>query len=473
MYEYIMTDKIISAHTFIQKYLRQNIVDATTIHQMQQFIREFLERSPRLIVTKCIDGRVHGSKPKGYPPTAATFARTDGNKVDLTEGNFSFWNRIDRVVSDARWNTHGMPALFIAYMHYSSSGLGCAAHQKDDSKALEAVLLQARVVQTKYDGRPLYALVGKTDTDTMAETLVFLNGTELSAAQIIKTYNLHYSSDIFTSAFLDSALGDVSIARAVGNRTVRQLLEGESPLLYTNLGIAIAMESHLLREISQRESEKTLDTVVHADVLRHISSVLDAVSDLPSSLRGPLFYQTIWNIAYSLYQSGRLTRMSQDEAKKEMDHAEDLICYGEGFELLYRNTCLLVKPGRGNDADALTIAKAVLAHHAKDNSHHPIVHVNVEVSGRKETWEAFNEGVGSKLLTMYDTVRQVFGKDVHVLTTYSYLSEKCFYPVHWWVGDQIMSYPTNILTNLQTRASFNPHIHHAQETAYVQQMLTQ
>ena len=59
----------------------------------------------------------------------------------------------------------------------------------------------------------------------------------------------------------------------------------------------------------------------------------------------------------------------------------------------------------------------------------PLVHVNVEVSGSLETWQAFNINVLAKLLTMSTNVHHVFADDCRVLTTYSYREQKRFYPV--------------------------------------------
>ena len=113
-----------TAHDFFQKYLSENISDADTLERMRHVISEFAARAPKMIVMKCIDGRVHGSNAKGYPPTTIRFGRTDGNKVSLDKSNFWYWNRIDRVVKDAHFNTPETPALFIAFMHHSPRGSG-------------------------------------------------------------------------------------------------------------------------------------------------------------------------------------------------------------------------------------------------------------------------------------------------------------------------------------------------------------
>jgi hypothetical protein len=68
-----------TAHDYFHRYLSDNIQDTDTLERMQSVIAEFTARAPKVVVMKCIDGRVHGSKSMGYPPTAIRFGRTDGN----------------------------------------------------------------------------------------------------------------------------------------------------------------------------------------------------------------------------------------------------------------------------------------------------------------------------------------------------------------------------------------------------------
>ena len=77
-----------TAYDFFHLHLSENISDADTVERMKNVIAEFTARAPKIVVMKCIDGRVHGSKAKGYPPTSVRFGRTDGNKVSLDKSNF-------------------------------------------------------------------------------------------------------------------------------------------------------------------------------------------------------------------------------------------------------------------------------------------------------------------------------------------------------------------------------------------------
>ncbi|MBU3915522.1 hypothetical protein KKA14_08295 [bacterium] len=105
-----------TAEAFFHKYLAANISDTDVLERMKDVINEFISCAPKVIVMKCIDGRTHGSIAKGYPPSTIRFGRTDGNKVSLDKSNFWYWNRIDRVVKDAHFNTPRTPALFMVLL---------------------------------------------------------------------------------------------------------------------------------------------------------------------------------------------------------------------------------------------------------------------------------------------------------------------------------------------------------------------
>lgn len=124
------------ATEFWKQYLSQNIEASRTLKRMHFIIEEFRKRAARLIVSKCIDGRVRGSKGKGCPPTTVIFSRSEGNDIDTDSSNLFFWRRIDEVVIDAARNTPLKPALFIALGHRAVEGHGCAAHGEDDARAL-------------------------------------------------------------------------------------------------------------------------------------------------------------------------------------------------------------------------------------------------------------------------------------------------------------------------------------------------
>ena len=136
-----------AANAKIKDYLKENVRASQTLASISELIRVFASNAPRIFVSKCIDGRVHGSDGKGYPPTTVTFSRTEGNKVALIPENGHFWNRVNSVILDAERHTPGCPALFIALGHCAEEGSGCAAHQGNDADALSEVRKQAAMLR--------------------------------------------------------------------------------------------------------------------------------------------------------------------------------------------------------------------------------------------------------------------------------------------------------------------------------------
>lgn len=447
-------------HQYLNQYLEENILQSETIHRMKHVIREFSIRAPKVLVTKCIDGRVHGSKLKGYPVTTIRFGRTDGNIVSTNLNNFWFWNRIDRLINDATCNTPNTPALFIAYMHRSDlPGLGCAAHNHDDHAARKAIQEQTQAVRKIFRKDRLYVMEGITNADSMAETLIFENGSALDTTEFIRNFDFQGCSDIFHKAFLKFPLKDTSTARYVGFKTPEELFAEPELAFFNDFQTALCMKSYLIREIIGIvvSDDFASQKLIQPDLFNALAQKLFSVKDLPPLLIPALLYQSIWNIAYSLYHKRKLSNLNETEKWKILDHAEELICYGDGFELLQRNKAILVKTGRGNDTDALNVARKVLEkNRAKQSEKGPIlVHLNIEISGELSAWEDINENIASKTNTLLRNLEQVF-HDVEtvILTTYSYRDQKRFYPIHT-KKDKRITYPVDILSGMNSETLFS------------------
>ena len=457
------------AHDYFHDYLSDNIADADTLERMRHVIAEFTARAPRIIVMKCIDGRVHGSKAKGYPPASILFGRTDGNRVSLDKSNFWFWNRIDRVVKDAHFNTPEMPALFIAYMHRSDCGYGCSAHKSDDEAALKSIELQMEEVRKTYKDSELYVMGGITNTDNMAETLLFFEGYRLDTAKIIQYCNLKNPADVFHESFLAHPFNDIATARYVNHKNPGELLSGVHPQFFADLQDCLSMQSYLLNEITSiiRKDKSELKRLVRPDIIDYIFLTLDKVK-IPSTLLAPILYQCVWNMTYALYQINLLNHLNPAELARHLDHAEELVCYGEGFETLPRNKTVLVKAGRGDDMDALKVAKMVLEKNRKKyiQDHKLLIHINVEICGELIQWNDFNDNVGSRIKTMLRNVDIIYGDEVGILTTYSYRDQKRFYPVKIEPNDPRMVYPADVISEINSSLKFSNISLKAQEALY-------
>ncbi len=423
-------------------YLRDNVAASQVLGNAAQSIREFRARAPVFFASKCIDGRVHGSDGKGYPPTTVTFSRTEGNRVSLTPENIHFWTRVNAAVLDAQRHTTGTPAIFIALAHRSELGSGCAAHAENDDDALEAAREQAEAIRKKYGDR-FYVLHGITNTDDGSEMIVFPDGHKVDTASIIALLNtppkpLTALVHAFKPRFTENAVDDVSTSNLIYRKKPVDILTGSSPALFTDLQTMIAMESYFLREISSIVSTKDRNNVVFDDrLIEHIQGLIGNVKDLPPSLKAPLVYQTFWNVLYALYRRNYLASLGKGEQYRELEHAEKLVGYGEGFETARRNSIVLAKPGRGDDRIALSVARRVLEQNRQTNPqpHPPVVHVNTEITGTIADWADLNTRVLGPLLTRMQNVHDVFGTDCRVLLSYSRYGEKCFYPIRL-VSDQ-------------------------------------
>lgn len=459
-----------TAHDFFcKKYLSENISDADTLERMRQVISEFALRAPKMVVMKCIDGRVHGSHAKGYPPTTIRFGRTDGNKVSLDRSNFGYWNRIDRSVKDAHFNTPGTPAVFIAFMHHSSRGFGCASHNNNNAEALKSIETQIAEVRKTYQESELYVMGGDTNTDIMAETLIFPGNVRIDPEDVIRYCNLKKPRDVFHEFFLRNKITDVATAQNVGNRTPDQLLQEVNPEFFSDFQISLNMENYLLREITTtlNKDRGDLKRIIRPDILDYLFLTLDRVQ-MPETLIGPLLYQIVWNIAYALNHIDLNSTLSPEALERRLDHAEELVCYGDGFAMLPRNKIVLVKTGRGDDVDALTVAKKVLDKNRQryKQEHSLLVHINIEVHGEMMSWDDFNDTVGSRILTMRRNVDYVFGMTAAILTSYSYRDRKRFYPVMILQDDPRVVCCADVISEINSLQKFSNISLKAQEMLY-------
>lgn len=459
-----------AANQAFASYLSRNVRASLLLHRLKSRFDYFLAAAPRPFVSKCIDGRVHTSDEKGYPPTTITYVRTEGTNVDLSPNNSRFWDRLHAVILDAASHTPGCPALFYALGHYGVMGSGCAAHNQDNDRALATVERQAAQIRELYGPDDLFVMHGMTNTDDHSLRLICPDGHELDTARLIQrldtpTMPLNEPQHAFHLDFLNQPLDDREANILLDGQSPAAVIGGPAAPMFHDIRVMVAMESYLINEMLRIVGNRSRNNVVFDQrLLEAVLSLLNSISGLPPALTAPLAYQTIWNVAYTLHERRRLATLAdEDQRTMALQHAENMVAYGEGFELEQRNTLVLVKPGRGNDLEALDVARRVIMEHRHrrvQQDHPPLIHVNAEVTGSLETWQAFNINVLAKLLTMATNVRHVFGNNCCVLTTYSYRSQKRFYPVFVQPdvtsvrAEAAQSFPTNLAEGL-TNQSFS------------------
>lgn len=328
---------------------------------------------------------------------------------------------------------------------------------------------QIAEVRKTYSDTELYVMGGDTNTDIMAETLIFPGSYRIDTENIIQYCNLKRPRDVFHEFFLTKNLDDVATSRNVEHKTPDELLKGINPEFFVNFQTCLNMQNYLLREITTniRKDRGDLKRLIRPDVLDYIFVTLDRIA-MPPTLVGPILYQIIWNITYALYQTNLIDHLSPDELERHLDHAEELVCYGDGFETLPRNKTVLVKTGRGDDIDALVVAKDVMERNRRryKQDHKPLVHINIEVNGQMMSWDDFNDDVGSRILTMRRNVDHVFGNEVAMLTSFSYRDEKRFYPVKLKQNDPRMAYPADVISEINSKLKFSNISLKAQEAIY-------
>jgi hypothetical protein len=346
-------------------------------------------------------------------------------------------------------------------------GSGCAAHNQDNDRALATVQKQAEEIRKLYRPDQLFVMHGMTNTDDHSLRFIFADGHELDTARLIAKLDtpempLNEPERAFHPDFLNQPLDDREANILLDGHSPGAVMSGPAPMFH-DIRAMVAMESYLVNEMRRIVINRSRNNVVFDPrLLEAVLSLLHSVSGLPDELTAPLAYQTIWNVAYTLHERRQMEALQDEEQRGFLlQHAENMVAYGEGFELEHRNTLVLVKPGRGNDLEALDVARRVIVQHRhrRGQQNHPsLVHVNVELTSTRESWQAFNVTVLAKLLTMVTNVRHIFGDDCCLLTTYSYRSQKRFYPVHVQPDslspDLSEAFPINLASGL-TNESFS------------------
>lgn len=428
---------------YVLTYLRENVRTVGGLDELADVIKYMDERLPYIVAAKCIDGRVHGVRSKRLPPRSqrVRLMRTDGNKADVGLSNFHFWTRINESVIDAQSNTPGTPAVFFAFAHTSKLSGKCAAHKGNDEQALAEAKKQARAVQLLH-GKEVLAAYGMTNTDDMSHTFVLYGEdggeTEIDVSGLIDDFKLSSPAQVLDPAFLKEPVDDIILRKHTGDRPIEHFLNGDNPTFFSDLKISTALEAHMLKRITEsllRGGDDKGNRVVNQALAASIKQKLDSIRGLSASLRPALVHIIVGNIMYALFKRKKIEILGREQRELYLGHAEELICYGEGFQLHDRNKCLLVKPGRGDDKEALSIAKAVLSHNPvrANQKHPPIVHINEEVDNKPRSFMDIGR-LKASLLTRANLVKEVFGEDVRILLTYSTIDEKLFYPVKVQAG---------------------------------------
>lgn len=414
-------------------HLRHNVKIATEFQKSQEVIAAINAPLPYLFITKCVDGRVHGTRSKGLPPIShkTKIRRSDGNRFITDAKNGHFWETVHELAIEAHYRSPKMPVVAISLGHFSgtSNDLGCAAHHEESDKALKCVKDQAMALQKSAAGNiiPVY---GMTDTDNLLHHLWLLDekNSDIDPAQMIHDLNLKTPMDLFTSEFLEKPATEIGIRNMNGEK-IGDLLQGDILPFFHDISTSLHLQQFLL-ETFAKELPDNENTIVNPNLLHAFRKKFTELDNAIPAILHPFFiYMLVWNMGYGLYKNQRLATMPDKEKKAYLGHSEKLICYGEGFQTLGRNDALLVKPGRMDISIPLAVTSKVInsVRTMYPQPFPPVVHINFELDHAPNTPEI--PKILAVLTTRINQVIEVFGENVRIFTTYSIEDEKCFYPV--------------------------------------------
>ncbi len=479
------------ARAYFTEYLAENRSNAALLREMASTIDQFRREAPEIVLRKCMDGRTNTTDHKGCPPTTVDNQRSDGNRAIVDPNNTDFWLPIRVRMIRAACRTPGRPAMFITAAHRSTLSGSCAAYAKPhdrkentDRRALQGVIDQALDVENALYGTPdadrLYTLAAMTNTDTGAMELHLPGGEELFNAEELMARNRWMApSQVFSREFLDSPIDDPEAHESIQGRTLRALFSGTPAEAVASPRVKIALEAHLLKQFNRVCSDGgDLRSVVSRAAADAIGEALRRADRLPKSLAGFLAYLMAWNVAYALDQSHQLLLLEEDPDALDhrVGHDERLIGYGNGFEAATKhNNMLLVKPGSGNDRQAIRVARHVIDSVADRRRlpRHPLVHINIELDTPIATWQEFTT-VLARMNTKMAVIRSVFEAEsnVRVMTTYSYAhgvrgmdTYKQFFPLNPNPDDGLIVCPEN-LCDVVTPDDFSADRMRDRENAY-------
>jgi hypothetical protein len=482
-----------AAHTYFRQDLKKNREAARVFNQMLPVIEQFAEQANvSMIVCKCMDGRAHTNNHKGLPPTFATNLRSQGNVIDTGRGNRDLWNLFEYQAALA--NSEGKFLVILTSAHRSDLSGGCAAFKRPydasqksgDERAQFNVHEQALQLATaiheddSIDSARVQVLSAMTNTDTGAMRFYDHSGELIfDCESLLKSEVLRDSSDVFEGAFLYHPISESWAHESIRGRMPQSLIDGPNAPFFSDMRTKIALEAYLIRRIKEGRVNPGVDVVRH-DVLKRIHGGFDK---MPSAIHHFLTYMMAANLAHAAHHRNENTRLAMadvDRLRIRLGHAELKMAYSlTGHDLEEPNTMILVKPGAGSDEVSVQIGKDVLNHnlnalHLQDKLP-PLVHINIEVDEPIDTWEHYLE-IRSRMRAKLGIVKQVFGNDVRVLTTYSYrqnvkaVQTKQFFPLSANPRNaRIVIRPNEDLGNgIENRATFDDSALRQREKSYTE-----
>ncbi len=430
-----------AAREYITEDLRKNREAAKIFQEMLPEIKQFAEAAGvKVIVCKCMDGRVQTNNHKGLPPTFAVNLRNQGNIIDIDRTNKDYWDSVQEVALAAR--DADLPLLIISSAHRGVLGSGCAAHKKEyhetsadgDRTALDSACEQAQRLRFEIrndQNFPAFTTVipAMTNTDTggiqlfgTRETLFF------DGDAMIESYA--HPSDVFAETFKTPPISEEWAQSSIKGKSVRSLVDGPHAPYFTDMRVKISLETYLMKNI---RASGGLEGIAS----KELTAINEQLTHIPENIRPFLTYVMLTNMMYATHYRNENEQLRQKNKnnitpalRARVSHAEKKLGYGTGFDLQEPNSVILVKPGGGNDATSLGIGRNVLLQNLQEiDTYHslpPIAHINIQVEEPIcNKHQLLN--ILARMRTKLKILERVFedyeastGRYVRVVTTYSY-----------------------------------------------------
>ncbi len=486
-----------AAREYFSGNLRQNREAANVFHTMLPTIEAFTKAAGvKVVVCKCMDGRVQTNNHKGLPPTFAVNRRSQGNVIDVDRGNKDLWDSIEIAAAEAA--AEKIPLLIITSAHRGVIGSSCAAFKRDwdrapadgDARARGSVTEQALQLTHAIDKDgsvekgSVHVLSAMTNTDNGAMQFS-RNSTQLFDAEaIMDAEKLREPFEVFEGDFVYKPIADDWAHESIKGKSPKELLAGRSAPFFASMEVKIALEAYLMRKMRESLDDEPGRDIVRHDLLERISEKLTEES---GNLKKFMMYIMMANLMHATHYRNLNTTLAKqypEALRKRVSHAELKMSFGIGFDLEPPNTLILVKPGGGDDKKSLEIGKDVLLQNLRDlkltGKLPPLVHINIESTQSIDTWEKYVEVLG-RIRTKLAMVEDVCGSNVRIMTTYSYhqnvlagehgvVRRKQFFPLSSAANDPhvIVSPHQDVGQGIMNRATFNAAVLRENEKRYTE-----
>lgn len=161
---------------------------------------------------------------------------------------------------------------------------------------------------------------GITNTDLMAETLIFENGIVLDTTEFIQDFDFKRCSDIFHCSFLNIPLKILPRRDMQDLKRRKNCFRNRNFFFFNDFQTSLCMKTYLIREVTGIIVSDNLASqkLIQPDLFNALTQKLFSIKDLPPLLIPALLYQSVWNITYSFYHK-RSRKVENFRSRRRID----------------------------------------------------------------------------------------------------------------------------------------------------------